>query len=83
MKNAQIQIKKHKVCVLSVWTDRTKRWANELGESNYKALANLRPGKSDYQALIPNKKDNSGTLTFEYKAVDQLDRLINTIKNHY
>ncbi len=68
MKNAQIQIKKDKVCVLSVWTDRTKRWANELGESNYKALANLRPGKSDYQALIPNKKDKSGlaTLTASY-----------------
>ena len=68
MKNAQIQIKKDKVCVLSVWTDRTKRWANELGESDYKALANLRPGKSDYQQLIPNKKDKSGlaALTASY-----------------
>ena len=68
MKNAQIQIKKDKVCVLSVWTDRTKRWANELGESDYKALANLRPGKSNYQQLIPNKKDKSGlaTLTASY-----------------
>tara|TARA_B100001057_G_scaffold497870_1_gene603214 strand:- start:870 stop:2183 length:1314 start_codon:yes stop_codon:yes gene_type:complete len=68
MKNAQIQIKKDKVCVLSVWTDRTKRWANELGESDYKALANLRPGKSDYQQLIPNKQDKSGlaALTASY-----------------
>lgn len=68
MKNAQIQIKKDKVCVLSVWTDRTKRWANELGELNYKALANLRPGKSDYQQLIPNKKNKSGlaALTASY-----------------
>ena len=68
MKNAQIQIKKDKVCVLSVWTDRTKRWANELGDLNYKALANLRPGKSDHQQLIPNKRDKSGlaALTASY-----------------
>ena len=31
--------------------------------------------------LLINKKNNSGTLTFEYKDYDQLDRLINVIKN--
>ena len=30
-----------------------------------------------------SKKDNSGTITFEYKGYDQLDRLINIIKNNY
>ena len=30
-----------------------------------------------------SKKDNSGTITFEYKGHDQLDRLINIIKNNY
>ena len=32
---------------------------------------------------IKNKKDNSGTLSFMYKNLDQLDRLINTIKKNY
>lgn len=60
MKDAQIQINKDKVCVISVWTDRTKRWANELAELNYKALANLRPGSNNYKDLIPSKKDKAG-----------------------
>ena len=32
---------------------------------------------------INNKKDNSGSLSFEYKGIDQLDRLIKVIKNNY
>ena len=32
---------------------------------------------------ISNKKNNSGKITFEYRDLDQLDRIINTIKNNY
>ena len=32
---------------------------------------------------INNKKNNSGSVVFEYKDLDQLDKLINTIKKHY
>ena len=32
---------------------------------------------------IKNKKDNSGVLSFEYKNLEQLDRLINIVKNNY
>ncbi len=60
MKNAQIIVSNGKVCVLSVWSQRTKRWANELGNLNYQALANLRPGKGTYESLIPDKKDKDG-----------------------
>ena len=60
MKNTQIIVSNGKVCVLSVWSQRTKRWANELGNLNYQALANLRPGKSNYESLIPNKKTKDG-----------------------
>jgi hypothetical protein len=68
MKNAQIQVKENKVCVLSVWTQRTKRWADELGNANYEALANLRPGKSSYTSVIPDKKNTEGlrNLTASY-----------------
>jgi len=33
--------------------------------------------------FLNNKRNNSGTLTFEYKGLDQLDRLINIIKDNY
>ncbi len=32
---------------------------------------------------INNKKNNSGTISFEYNDLDQLDKLINTIKKNY
>ena len=32
---------------------------------------------------LNNKKNNSGTLTFYYKGLDQMDRLIETIKKNY
>ena len=32
---------------------------------------------------INNKKDNSGTISFEYRDLDQLDRLIDVIKDNY
>ena len=32
---------------------------------------------------INNKKDNSGTISFEYQDLDQLNRLIDTIKKNY
>ena len=32
---------------------------------------------------IKNKKNNSGTIFFEYKNLEQLDRLIDTIKRNY
>ena len=39
--------------------------------------------KIGMRVFINNKKNNSGTLTIEYKAPDQLDRLIEDIKNNY
>ena len=32
---------------------------------------------------INNKKNNSGTISFDYRDLDQLDKLINTIKKNY
>ena len=32
---------------------------------------------------IKNKKNNTGTISFEYRDLDQLDKLINIIKNNY
>ena len=39
--------------------------------------------KTGLNISISNKKNNSGMITFEYKDLDQLDRIIKTIKNNY
>ena len=62
---------------------RTPKKRLNLKSANIIAAENELSSKIGMRVSLINKKDNSGTLTFEYKAVDQLDRLINTIKNHY
>ena len=39
--------------------------------------------KIGMRVILNNKKNNSGILSFEYKDIDQLDRLIRVIKNNY
>ena len=39
--------------------------------------------KIGMRVILNNKKNNSGVLSFEYKDIDQLDRLIKVIKNNY
>ena len=39
--------------------------------------------KTGLNVSINNKKNNSGTIIFEYQDLDQLDKLIKTIKNNY
>ena len=39
--------------------------------------------KLGMRVYLNNKKKNTGTMVFEYKGLDQLDRLINIIKSNY
>ena len=39
--------------------------------------------KTGLNISINNRKNNSGSITFEYKNLEQLDRIIDTIKNSY
>ena len=39
--------------------------------------------KTGLSVSINNKKNNTGTISFEYQDLEQLDKLINTIKNNY
>ena len=39
--------------------------------------------KTGLTISINNKKNNSGTIAFDYRDLDQLNRLIDTIKKHY
>ena len=52
-------------------------------DSNIIATENELTNKIGMRVILNNKKDNSGSLSFEYKGIDQLDRLIKVIKNNY
>ena len=39
--------------------------------------------KIGMRVFVNNKRNNTGTISLEYKAVDQLDRLVEIIKNNY
>ena len=46
-------------------------------------IENQLSSKIGMNVFLNNKKNNTGTLIFEYKGVDQLDRLIKIIKENY
>ena len=52
-------------------------------DSNILDLEKSLIDKTGINVKIKNNKNNSGKLSFEYKNLEQLDRLINTIKNNY
>ena len=56
---------------------------NNLKKANILNTENELAEKIGMRVLLNNRKDNSGTLTFQYKGLDQLDRLISIIKKNY
>ena len=52
-------------------------------DTNILDLQQTLEDKTGLSVSINNKKNNSGTISFSYKDLDQLDRLINIIKNNY
>tara|TARA_B100000029_G_scaffold53667_1_gene48734 strand:+ start:239 stop:364 length:126 start_codon:yes stop_codon:yes gene_type:complete len=39
--------------------------------------------KIGMRVYVNNRKNNSGTIAFEYKGLDQMEKLIQVIKNNY
>lgn len=52
-------------------------------DSNILNLQKVLEEKTGLNVTINNKKNNIGTISFEYQNLDQLDKLINTIKSNY
>ena len=52
-------------------------------DPNIIAIENELGNKIGMRVFVNNKKNNSGTITLEYKASDQLDRLVEVIKKNY
>jgi len=67
--------------------------ARQFRDKKFKLISKKDPNILDLQKAleekvgltvsINNKKDNSGTISFEYQNLDQLNRLIDTIKKNY
>ena len=52
-------------------------------DPNILTIENELGNKIGMRVFVNNKKNNSGTITLEYKASDQLDRLVEVIKKNY
>ena len=56
---------------------------NNKADVNLKELEQSLSQKTGLNTIIMNKKNNNGSVTFEYKDLDQLNRIIETIKLNY
>ena len=54
-----------------------------LKSANIRDLENILKDKLGIRVLINNKKNNRGSISFEYKDLDQLNRIIEIIKSNY
>ena len=60
-----------------------KQKSNSDKDSNIKDLEMSVSNKVGLNVVIQNKKNNKGKITFEYKELDQLNKIIDIIKSHY
>ena len=60
-----------------------KKSPKNLKDVNLQALENSIIEKIGLNVLIKNKKNNTGTLVFEYNDLDQLNKIIEIIKSNY
>ena len=54
-----------------------------IKDSNIRDLEESISSKTGLSILIKNKKNNKGTISFEYKNLDQLNKIIQIIKEYY
>jgi ParB family transcriptional regulator, chromosome partitioning protein len=60
-----------------------KKSFKNLKDPNLQSLESSIVEKIGLNVLIKNKKNNSGSITFEYKEINQLNKIIEIIKSNY
>ena len=60
-----------------------KQKSNSNKDSNIRDLEMSVSNKVGLNVVIQNKKNNKGKIIFEYKELDQLNKIIDIIKSHY
>jgi len=68
--------------LVKVFKTPTKSQSN-LKDPNIQDLENSIADKIGLHVIIKNNKRNRGTITFSYKEIDQLNRIVNIIKSNY
>ncbi len=64
-------------------TKANKSTIKKSKDSNILDIENQLMEKIGMRVYVNNKKNNSGTIAFEYKGLDQMERLIQIIKSNY
>ena len=62
---------------------KSKKNSLKSRDVNVQSLENSLIDKIGLKVVISNRKDNKGSIKIEYKDLDQLNRIIDTIKAHY
>ena len=65
------------------FTKSNKSNLKKMKDTNIQDIENQLMEKIGMRVYVNNNKNNSGTLTFKYKGLDQMERLIKVIKNNY
>ena len=60
-----------------------KNYSTKRKDSNILSIEEELSNKIGMRVFVNNKRNNTGTISVEYKAVDQLDRLVEIIKKNY
>ena len=60
-----------------------KKTFKESNDSNLRTLESSITEKIGLNVIIKNKKNNSGSIEFQYKDIEQLDKIIEIIKSNY
>jgi len=67
---------------VKIFKNKTKNQKN-FKDANIRNLENSVSEKIGLSVIIKNNKRNKGTISFLYKDIDQLNKIINIIKTHY
>jgi len=67
---------------VKIFKNKTKNQKN-FKDANIRDLENSVSEKIGLSVIIKNNKRNKGTISFLYKDIDQLNKIINIIKTHY
>ena len=62
---------------------KNKKKPNSTKDANIKDLEISISNKIGLNVLIKNAKSNKGKITFEYKGLDQLNKIIDIVKSNY
>ena len=90
--NNSIEIAK-KIIIKKLSVRQSEVLARQFRNKKFKLIKKKDPNILDLQRVIEektglnvsivNRKNNSGTISFEYRDLNQLDRITNVIKNNY